>query len=403
LLPLAALGVAAQLLFAKVLPVAAQLTIHAATLFVGCMVCHGELALARPGASRLTGYYLAISAGGVLGGVFVAVVAPLVFHGLWEFSLGWLALYTMVLVLLGRDPDLFPGRRRFGLTRVLLSAGWLVAAACFGADMVFDHREATITSRGFYGPLAVSEKRDKKCLYNGRIRHGCQWTDPERSFEPTTYYGPGSGVGVAVEALRERGAGPLRIAVIGLGVGTCAAWGREGDLVRFYEIDPEVTRLAREHFTYLRDASAETEVVVRDGRLALVAEERSGEPRYDLIVLDAFLGDAVPLHLITLEAFRTYRGRLGPGGAIAAHISNRHVDLKPLLRGIAGETGQEALLLRTGQDLAAMTYESTWVVLTEDPSLADAVGRTETARPWQADAHEAVVFTDQYSNLLELL
>jgi len=406
LLPLAALGVAAQLLFANLLPVTAQLTIHAATLFTGCMVCHGELARARPDASRLTGYYLAISVGGVLGGVFVALLAPLIFPGLWEFALGWLGLYTLVLVLLGQDTDLGV-RRRFSVIRVLLGAGWLAAAICFMANMVFDHRDATVTSRGFYGPLAVSAKRDWKCLYNGRIRHGCQWTDAERSFEPTTYYGPGSGVGVAVEVLRERdsaGQGrSLRMAVIGLGVGTCATWTEEGDSLRFYEIDQEVVRLAREQFTYLRDASSSTEVVVRDGRLALEREDETGDPRYDLLVLDAFLGDAVPLHLLTREAFEIYFRRLKPGGALAAHISNRHVDLKPLLRGITGEMGLEALLVRTGEDLKAMTYESTWVIVTESGSVADALRDSGEVDPWGEDPSPPVVFTDQHSNLLELL
>ncbi|MBW2524929.1 MAG: fused MFS/spermidine synthase, partial [Deltaproteobacteria bacterium] len=404
LLPLAALGVAAQLLFASVLPVAVQLTIHAATLFAGCMVCHGELARARPDASRLTGFYLAISLGGVLGGIFVALVAPLVFPGLWEFSLGWLALYTLVLVLLGREGDI-GARRRFSVIRVLLGAGWVAAALCFVTDMVFDHREATITSRGFYGPLAVSEKRDWKCLYNGRIRHGCQWTDAERSFEPTTYYGPGSGVAVAVAALRESRGGdaPLGVAVIGLGVGTCAAWGTEGDAVRFYEIDGEVVRLARTHFTYLRDASAATDVVVRDGRLALEREHAAGERPYDLLVLDAFLGDAVPLHLLTREAFEIYAKRLATGGALAAHISNRHVDLKPLMRGLAAEAGLEAFLVRTGEDLAAMTYESTWVILTGSERVAAAVRASGEVEPWGEGLPSPVVFTDQHSNLLELL
>ncbi len=407
-LPLAVLGVAAQLLFGSLMPVAVQLAIYAVTLFIGCMVCHGELARRRPAASRLTGYYLAVSVGGVAGGAFVAVVAPFLFPGMWEYSLGWLGLYTLVLVLLGQEDSLSFQRRRFNLLRVLLGAGWLVAAICFTADLVIDQRGAVTTSRGFFGRLSVSRKRDSQCLYHGSIQHGCQWSDVERAFEPTTYYGAGSGVGVAVEVLRDRDAtgqgNPLRIGVAGLGVGTCAAWGEEGDTVRFYEIDPDVARLARSHFTYLRDASAEVEVVVGDARLTLEQEANSGrEPQLDLLVLDAFSSDAIPLHLLTREAFATYWRRIKPRGILAAHISNKHIDLEPLLLGLSAEAGREAMMIHDEDDPASMSYKCTWVLVTGNTDLSEAVRSSGHVDPWPEEYSEPVVFTDQHSNLLELL
>ncbi|MCP4676978.1 MAG: ferrichrome ABC transporter permease [Deltaproteobacteria bacterium] len=407
-LPLAVLGVAAQLLFGGLMPVTIQLAIYAATLFIGCMVCHGELAHRRPAASRLTSYYLAVSVGGVVGGAFVAVVAPFLFPGMWEYSLGWLGLYTLVLVLLGQEESLSFHLKRFSLIRVLLGAGWLVAAICFSADLVVDQRGAVVTSRGFFGRLSVSRKRDRQCLWSGSIQHGCQWLDVELAFEPTTYFGTESGVGVAVETMRGRDAAgqsrPLRIGVVGLGVGTCAAWGEEGDTVRFYEIDPEVVRLARTHFTYLRDASAEVEIVVGDARLTLEQEVTTGrEPLLDLLVLDAFSSDAIPLHLLTREAFAAYWKRIKPGGILAAHISNQHIDFEPLLLGLSAEAGREALLVHAEDDPESMSYRCTWVLVTGNADLAKSIRSGGHADPWPEEYSEPVVFTDQHSNLLRLL
>jgi hypothetical protein len=407
-LPIAICGVASLLMFGSKWPVAIQLGIYTITLFIGCMVCHGELAHCRPDARRLTAYYLATSAGGVVGGLFVAIIAPLIFPGMWEYSLGWLGLATLVLVILSRDPQAPFHQKRSGWIWVSLGAAWVVAVVCFSADLIFDHREASITSRNFFGRLAVSNSKTVRCLYHGRIQHGCQWLDQERAFEPTTYYAAGSGIGVAIPILRKQNEGKtprsLQIGVVGLGVGTCATWAKEEDTVHFFELNPEVVRYAKEQFTYLRDASAKTKITIGDARISLTRELENGNvPKFDLLVLDAFSGDAVPLHLLTREAFEIYFKRLKPGGVLAAHISNRYLDLEPLLLGLAMEAKKKANLVYTRDDITTMTYASTWVLVTDNTDFIAKAKATGHLEPWPKAHATPVVFTDQYSNLLELL
>jgi hypothetical protein len=408
LLPVAVGLMAAHMLVGGEWSMAVQTVLFGATLFGGCMVCHGELARVRPASRDLTRYFLLISLGGALGGLFVAVIAPLAFPRMWEYSLAWLALVTLMLVRLAREAyqAIHQGRAHMGLAGVAL--GWVMAAAVVFADVAVDYRGALVAHRSFFGCLAVAEKRDKRCLYHGRTLHGCQWKDPARAALPTTYFGPGSGVDTAVGVMRQLREGTpvpgLHIGVVGLGVGTVAAYGYAGDVLRFYEIDPDVVAVAEEWFSYLAKTKAHVQVVVGDARIALNQEAGEGaHPPFDVLVLDAFNGNAMPLHLLTREAFEVYRRRLEPDGILAINISNKQLDLESLVRGMADHMSQEALLARTGTDTEKLLYESRWGLITGHPQAARSMRDLGRAVLWPAASARTAMLTDQLGNILKLM
>jgi hypothetical protein len=415
--PALAAGVAGVYLALKAgvnMSITAQVGIYTGGLFAACMVCHGELVRLKPHPAYLTGYYLRIALGGALGGAFVSLAAPVLFRGFWELPGGLVACGLLLLAVMFRTRQAV--RRR--IWRVL---GWATMAGILGGlaavSVLFIRQarhelsDAVATSRGFYGVLRVDESYDANgdveqlSLMHGRISHGCQFLDEDRHNQPVSYYGPESGVGVAVEALRARAASgpPLRIGVVGLGAGVIAAWGQAGDAVCFYEINPDVVRLSDQHFTYRRDSRAAVEVVLGDARLSMERERREGRSRqFDVLVLDAFSGDAIPLHLLTREAMGVYFHHLRGDGILAVHISNRYIDLEGLVRGLAEDAGREAVLIDSDEDAEAGYDASTWVLVAahdtlELPEIASA------AKPWPAKGPAKVVFTDDYSNLFRLL
>jgi len=346
-------------------PLMRQLPVYLGMLLVACMVCHGEAYRLRPHPRYLTGFYLAIAAGGALGGAFVALVAPVVFTRYDE--LYWAMGATVVVAWLALRPDAArPGHQRrharFWYAGAVVAAtlclmAWQTAQKLAGGEGLV---EAT---RSFYGALAVHDRGEGEGAYrelrHGSIVHGSQILAPGRTRTTTAYYGEDSGVGWAMQALPAEGA--RRVAVVGLGVGTVAAYGRPGDLFRFYELSPDVARVARRHFTFLDESEAEVQVVLGDARRSLEEEEPQA---YDLIVLDAFNGDAIPVHLLTRQAFDEYRRHLRPGGVIAAHVSNRHVDLKPVVIGAAHHLGLTAVVVWDRNESGEWWIEpSTWVLM----------------------------------------
>lgn len=373
-------------------------------LFTGCWITHGEIVRRKPAPSRLTGFYLSMTAGGALGGLLASIGSPLLFPNVWEYPLA-LVLAVVVAFRVATPPrDALRSLARKAIPAATLGVAIAVSA--------LEHRRPLTATRNFFGVVRVMEAYPgtpewRRDMWHGGIAHGSQWFGPGRRREPTLYYYEGTGIEVVLNRHPNRRlVRPLRVAVVGLGTGSIVVHGRRGDLFRFYELDPQVVQAARDYFTFLADAPAEVEVVLGDGRLSLLREESAGEEGFDVIVLDAFAGDAIPVHLLTAEAFDLYRSRLAPGGTIAVHISNRHVDLAPVIRAQGLRLELLSLLTVSDPDPDLFHYTATWVVLSlntdliTDPSL---LGRAE---PWAGDAADPgdrFLWTDDHSNLLDVL
>jgi SAM-dependent methyltransferase len=387
-----------------------EAAVYLAALVAACMVCHGEVYRLRPAASGLTGYYLSVAAGGACGGVLVAVVAPLAFTDYFELHVGLFLSAALALAALWGDPEsrLARGRPRWA---------WGAAAAglaALGVALQYDARvtlgDAAERSRNFYGVLKVFEthardrERHKRTLLHGGTTHGLQFLAAHKRRLPTTYYGATSGVGWLLRAYRPEGG--RRVAVVGLGAGTLAVWGRPGDRFRFYEIDADVERIARRRFTFLADSPAATEVVLGDARLSL---EREPAQAFDVVVLDAFTSDAIPVHLLTREAFATYLRHLGPGGVIAVHVSNRYLDLEPVVLRAAEHFGLAGAIVNDeepeDEDAEETTgiYGSDWVLLARDDALLGRSPILEASSERPDVPARLRLWTDDASDLLRVL
>jgi SAM-dependent methyltransferase len=370
-----------------------QLGIYLSGLFVACMFCHGELYRSRPQARYLTAFYLTISAGGALGGLLVAVVAPLVFNGYFELGVGLVALALLASVR-------FAG---LNLTaRIASLAVLLGAAGCAVYDGIKYQKDVTVSSRNFYGVMRVKEygtpggEDHLKRLLHGVILHGEQYLHGTRRHIATTYYQVTSGIGAAILSLRERAGN--RVGVVGLGTGTIASYGRQGDTYRFYDINPEVVTVARRDFTYLSDSGARIEIAIGDARLNLEREPSQG---FDVLAVDAFSSDSIPVHLITREALGVYLRHMKPDGIVAFHVSNRFLNLAPVVARLAAEHGVHAVLVDEESDEDRTT--STWVLVSRDqkalerPEIVEAgASEPDTRDDWRT-------WTDDYSNLVQIL
>ena len=372
-------------------------------LFVCCMVCHGELALAKPDPSRLTSFYLAIAAGGALGGAFVGLAAPHLFDGFFELHWGFFVCPVLVLLSLHAQTD-SPLR---GGKPVWAWAVLGAAVVALGVDLERLHaRSLTFTvasTRDFFGVLKLFEapsrnpKGTVRLLGHGGIIHGFQFIEPAFwQSAKTSYFGPGTGISEVFGLLAPRR--PLHVGVIGLGIGTIAAWGQEGDDFRFYEINPSVVRIAHENFTYLRDSKAHVEIIEGDGRLALEAEP---DQHFDLLVLDAFNGDSPPIHLMTTEAFAVYRRHLKPDGVLAVNITNKFLDFEPVVRRIGVETGLTAIRFDSPYRFDVGVSAAIWMLLSSQPGAFDALAERATP-PAEVPARTAL-WTDDYANVLSIV
>lgn len=375
-------------------PIIRQLAANFGMLFFGCMVCHGELVKLKPHPRRLTSFYLCLSAGGALGGMFVGLLAPRLFTGYFEWHLAILMTCVLPADVMIRDikSPLFRSRALWGWTVLvalfaMLSIGLgkhLKAATEFRAD----------ATRNFFGVLKIEIDDDSVRMKHGGVLHGMQWRDPAKRRIATTYYAEDSGVGLILKECRPDR--PIKVGLVGLGAGTTAVYGQTGDHFRFYEINPDVERLAQKYFSYLSDCSAKVEVVLGDARLQLEQEPLQD---YDVLVLDAFSGDGVPVHLLTSEAFDIYQKQLQPNGVIAAHVSNRHLDLKPVLLAQAERLGQQMLtVVKHSDSEGAATSE--WVLLSRDAAL---FSRNELAKHKAASDGRKVLWTDDRSDLMAIL
>jgi SAM-dependent methyltransferase len=374
--------------------------LYCATLFVACMVCHGELARSKPHPRYLTAFYLMLALGGALGGVLVGLVAPSVFDELYELPFGMVALCACAGLALLRDRASFFHGRWGVAARFVFTALVVALAAQLARTYQANSADLRVTLRNFYGVLNVKDSGEgpdaMRVLSHGTIIHGKQFLEDAKRDLPTTYYGVTSGVGLAILDARVRG--PVRLGVVGLGTGTLASYGRSGDLVRFYDINPQVVQLARTEFSFLEDSPAKVEVQLGDARLSL---EREAPQNFDVLALDAFSSDAIPVHLLTVEAFRVYLRQLKPGGILAVHISNRYLDLVPVVQQAARALSLELREVDNEDDPEAGVYRSDWLLVSASPA-AFAGPLLQDAQRTEADPRVRL-WTDDYSDLYHIL
>jgi SAM-dependent methyltransferase len=397
-----ALGSMAYAAAAGNLPIVPVMVLFSFGLFTCSMVCHGELAGLKPQPGLLTHFYLTIAAGGALGGLAVGLVAPHVFNGYYEMPLALVGCAALILAVLKTDTTL-DGFRRWTQPAPIATLALTLALAVYVAIALQQSMSGVrLRVRNFYGELTVKDSEPPtalnaaRTLTHGTITHGNQFLDLAKRDLPTTYYGPATGVGLAI---RDRGKGKaVRIGVIGLGTGTLAAYARQGDYYRYYEINPLVVEVARSEFTFLADCHGKLDVAMGDARLSL---EREQPENFDVLAVDAFSGDAIPVHLLTREAMDLYFRHLRPDGILAVHISNRHLDLLPVLAVEAHSSGRRARVVDTEDDDEAGVFAATWVLVATPPGDFDnelransnPVSRAPRVRLW----------TDDYSNLFQIL
>jgi hypothetical protein len=381
-----------------------------------CTACHGELARLKPEPRRLTTFYLCVSAGGALGAVLVTLVAPLVFRTLADFPVA-LAACCLAWSVARRFESvrrrLSERPRRTTLAVAGLALAGAVPASSFAWSGYLSLRGVLEASRNFYGVLQVSDEqagdpphRFRK-LSHGTTVHGVQSLDPAERATAASYYGPQSGIAACLSAARRLRPGPLRIGVVGMGAGSIAAYAGPEDEVVFYEINPEVVRLARKWFTYWDDAvarGARLEVRLGDARLVLERElADGGTDPFDVLAVDAFTGDAIPVHLLTTECFDLYRRRLDPRGLLAVHVSNVFLELAPVVRDQAERLGWSAVLLSSKPDAARGWFAADWVATSPERAWIDEIGQVpELAAPWPEVRLERP-WTDDFSSLWPLL
>jgi hypothetical protein len=392
----------------------------------GCMICHGELARSKPAPARLTQFYLALSAGGALGGVFSALVAPRIFNTFLEFPIAMVAVCLLAIIAWWRDGvfSIAPGSgesfgaRLASFTSYIAVAG-LIAAATSGVTLMVKKPDdkLLLATRNFFGVLRVSEDEEDggkvHKLTHGRTLHGLQFEDAERRDLPTTYYLPDSGVGIAMTVhpnrvghLGEDAATPhtMKIGVIGLGTGSMAAWSRKGDTIRFYEINSSVKKLSDDgYFTYLKDTLAHVDVVLGDARVKLEEEEKRGESQqFDVLVVDAFSSDAIPAHLLTAESALIYKYHLKPDGLLLLHISNRWLDLKPPSRAIAHLLGWTAVLIDSENEDEPGGRSSVWVIVTANTEFLQTADVKAAVTDWSKTDRPVLLWRDDFTSLWPL-
>ncbi len=388
-------------------------------LFCICMVCHGELYRLRPNPRRLSTYYLLIALGGALGGAFVSIAAPMLFTRYWEGLISVFIIYLVLGVAVLRRtrsttgitlPGPAAGSKLERWVHGLFVAGWIGGIVLFPTvvmsigSLAGQHDIASV--RNFYGLLSVRDRTNddmpRRVLVDGTTIHGFQLLDDSRHSVPTSYYARDTGIGLVLERIGQRPS-HLNAGFIGLGTGTLAAYGRVSDVYRFYELNPAVANLAQEYFSFLGESAATVDIVLGDGRISLAREyDQSGSREYDVLVVDAFSSDSIPVHLLTLEAQRLYWRHLKTDGVLAFHVTNNYVDLAPVIANVAAELGKQALLVRTAAE-TGVTSVADWMVVSNDPWPIPGAGTNGIiATPMQARPGTRT-WTDNYSDLLGIV
>jgi hypothetical protein len=373
------------------------LPLYAGGLFVCCMVCHGELSLLRPTPRYLTKFYLMLALGGALGGLFVAVIAPRIFHSYAELPIAMVLCAALAVSLLWTH---MPRQE----ARITAAALVLALAGYLGINEFIDEHRYLAAERNFYGLLRVTteletgEHTQMIKLMNGTILHGQQLSDPKRRDESTSYYGPKSGVGRVIKLLQQKQ--HLRVGVIGLGAGVIASYCRPGDTFRYYEINPLDIALANRYFTFLRDCPGDCKVLQGDARLTL---ERQSPQQFDLLAVDAFTSDSIPIHLLTREAFALYFRHIAPHGILAVHVTNRYLNLVPIVARNGDELQRPAYqMMDDGKD-ADYLAATDWMLVGPDTHMFVLLGFQGASIIRRGAPKTLRTWTDDFSNLYEVL
>jgi protein-L-isoaspartate O-methyltransferase len=374
-----------------------QLTAALLALTGGALLCHAELSRTQPTAAKSSGFYATLALGGALGGGFVSLLAPLVFNDSYELELVSVGVFVLLAPLVRRGQE--GALPRSGRLLLLLGAGvclpLLAGEALVRAQNVTRGGSVVERRRGFLGPLKVVDTAEGRVLTHGRIQHGMQLLARELRRTPTMYFGAGTAVARVLEpGSPER---PRRLGVVGLGVGTLATYARAREKLLFYELDPNVIELAQRDFTFLRDSAANVSVVPGDGRLSLA---REASQRFDVLVLDAFSSDAVPVHLLTREAFAVYVQQLAPEGLLLANVSNRHLAVERVVRASARSVGLRCEVVETPTRAAGHVTHVAWAVMARDSArLASVLGDLPRSAPKAPE----VLWTDSRASLISVL
>jgi SAM-dependent methyltransferase len=376
------------------------IALYMAGLFVACMFCHGEMARLKPDPRYLTRFYLMMSVGGATGAVLVAIAAPLLLDGYFELNI---ALVVLALLLMLRGKGLWA---LLGMAALLPTVYFAVAGAQEYA------RGMRVMERDFYGVVRTRDREVEgvtyRAMYHGGIIHGGQLQGEQYRNTPSDYFGPGSGYGRLFDAMNEQRPQPRRVGIIGLGAGVVAAYGRAGDEVVFYEISQKVVEIEQREFRFLRESPAAVQpVVMGDGRLSLERELRDGKARsYDVLGIDAFSGDSIPMHLVTREAMQLYLKHLAPDGVIVFQATNRYIDIMPVVKRHANELGLDAVLV---SDIPASSIGANYwlsstdqILVTRDKALLAHPHIAEAASEIR-DRPELPTFTDAHHNLVRIL
>ncbi len=388
-----------------------QLIVYLLTLFVCCMICHGELYRLRPHPEYLTSFYLMVVVGGAIGGIFVNFVAPYIFNGYWELPLGFVLCCLLLLTVMILYKATWRTRQRFMLNYV-----FVIGAVIISSLLVYKYIDAISAKdlgswRNFYGIVRVRELDEKDwpspayMLVHGSTEHGFQLKEKSQRRLATAYFGDQSGVGLAILNHPNNGKG-IRVGICGLGIGTLATYGQSGDVYRFYEINPAVVRLAQgesDYFTYMADSQAEVEIILGDARISLERELAAGDKQnYDILVVDTFSSGSIPVHLLNLQALEIYLKHLKPDGILAINISNRYLDLVPVVWTLADHFDLTRLFI-SGPGNGTTTLPSDWILLSADPGVLNipaVLNRSIQMKDYRADIR---LWTDDYSNLFQIL
>ncbi|MDQ2077823.1 fused MFS/spermidine synthase [Marinimicrobium sp. ABcell2] len=384
-----------------------QVGIYSVILFSACMICHGELARLKPEVERLTLFYLMISLGGFLGTALVAFVATKLFTSFLEFPLAVFAVFALFSASIywhrhSAHEPVEPHSQR--LSHFSVGSLVVIAGLFFYMNSLFVESDVAAT-RNFYGILSVKDVevqgRRERRLVDGHTSHGAQSLEHDDQHIPMSYYRENTGAALALEYSFPDTS--ISVGLVGLGAGTLAAYGETGDYYHFYEINPAVIRYAQRYFTYLENSRAEVDITLGDARVSLARElEEQGSQQYHVLVVDAFSGDSIPAHLLTQEALALYRDHLAPDGLIALHISNSHLDLTPLVRGLAQTLNKQAVYFETSATGHAID-DAKWAIITNNRKWLNHPQVLHHITPWPARADDPIVWTDDYSNLLSVL